>query len=151
MFRITTSLFLALSWLAGCSAPLRSGTNPAILAQWSGLHSGVEQPSSRVIRDAAEWTALWRQLNREAPQSLDKNQMAVAIFLGQRRSGGFRVEVTGAGAEAGEIVLEYREHTPAPGMMTTQALTSPWAVVTLPASPHNVVVRPLPTVPPTDK
>lgn len=144
MSRLTLSLVLALVWLAGCAAPLRSGPSPAIQAQWSGPHSGMDEPAFRVIREPAEWTALWQQLNRDAPQPLEKNQMAVAVFLGQRRSGGYRVEVTGVRAEAGEIVLEWRESPPGPGSMTTQALTSPWAVVTLPSSPHTVVVRPLP-------
>lgn len=151
MSRLTTPLFLALAWLAGCAAPVRSDTAPAIQAQWSGLHSGIDQPSSRVIRDASEWSALWQQLNREAPAALEPNHMAVAVFLGQRRTGGYRVEVTSARAEAGEIVLEFREHTPAPGMMTTQALTSPWAVVTLPASPQNIVVRPSRATPSTPR
>lgn len=145
MFRLTPFL-LALVWLAGCIAQPQSATAPVILAQWSGAQSGVDQPSSRVIRDTAEWQALWQQLKREAPQPLAPNQMAVAVFLGQRRSGGYRVEVTRARAEAGASVLEYREQTPAPGMMTTQALTSPWAVVTLPASPHPVVVKPQPAL-----
>ncbi len=60
--------------------------------------------------------------------------MAAVIFLGEKNTGGYGAEIIGARVREGRLVIDYREISPAPDAMVTQALTSPWAVVILPRS-----------------
>ncbi len=133
MTRRSISLLLAVLFpFAGCRAPSSSATpdEPAIVAEWSGQHGGAATSSTRVARDAGEWEALWRQIGREAPRSLDsERETADAVFLGQRRTGGYAVEEVKVRREDAAVIVEYRERAPAPDAMVTQVISSPWAVV----------------------
>ncbi len=57
--------------------------------------------------------------------------VVVAIFAGERPSGGYRLEITGARYENKELDVRYLLRTPKPGSMVTQALTSPYTVILL--------------------
>ncbi|HYY58559.1 MAG TPA: protease complex subunit PrcB family protein, partial [Pyrinomonadaceae bacterium] len=52
----------------------------------------------------------------------------VAAFLGQRRTGGYGVEIT----RAADGTVRVAEKTPPKGSMTTQVLTTPYEIVSLP-------------------
>lgn len=149
MFRRTLPPLFVIALLAVCaSQPVTTATDakPTVLAQWSGMHSGTNRAATRVVRETAQWEALWRELGREAPQSLDvSREMAVVIFLGERRTGGYRVDPIAVREEEGRLIVDYRERVPPPDAMVAQVLTSPWAVVTLPASPLPVTARKLPS------
>lgn len=140
------SSLCAFAWLAGCAAQSpRPETVPVVRDQWTGQYGGTAQPSDRVVRGAGDWSALWQQLGCEAPRPLAvRTEMAVAVFIGERRTGGYRAEVVGTRLDGGNILIEYRELAPAPDQMVTQALTSPWLVLVLPASERPVVVRKVP-------
>lgn len=102
------------------------------MGEWAGQHGGAVRASTRVVRDAAEWAALWRQIGREAPRAFDPaRETAAAIFLGERRTGGYAVESLKVRREGAMVVLEYRETSPAPDAMVTQVISSPWAVVAI--------------------
>lgn len=112
----------------------------ALRAQWSGPQGGGEVATTRVIRTAAEWDALWRQLERERPRALDPlRECAVLIAAGAKRTAGFGVEVRSAQVRDGTLIVEYRERAPEPGTMVAQMLTSPWAVAVL-ARPELPIV-----------
>ena len=42
-----------------------------------------------MLRNADEWNAFWKQVECDRPRPLDVANMAVAIFLGEKRTGGF--------------------------------------------------------------
>jgi hypothetical protein len=136
-------LFVLPLLLLGChSQPSSSATPPAILAEWSGQHSGVNTASTQIVSDAAAWSALWQQIGREPPHAFDPSrETAVAIFLGQRRTGGYRVEFAGLQREADQLVLNYREEKPAPGAMVTQVISSPWAVAIISSVNQPIATR----------
>ena len=114
----------------------------ADLAQWSGQDNGSDLPQTRVLRTADEWDGFWRQVKRERPRSLNTpREMAVVVQLGEKRTGGYGATILGAREEAGKLVVDYRETAPDPGMMVTQALTSPWAIALVPRSELPVVFR----------
>lgn len=52
-----------------------------------------------------------------------------AVFLGTRSSGGYSVDVQNVAVENGELYLDVAVTEPAPGTLTTQALTNPWVMV----------------------
>lgn len=137
MLRLTLSLLLLCTGISGCVAAPAARPNQ----QWSGAQSGVLQPATRVIRDASGWEALWQQLGTEPPQPLAPGEIAVALFAGERRTGGFRLEVVAVRDEGAETIVEFREHQPRPGQAVTQVLTTPWAVAAFPGMDRAVVAR----------
>lgn len=118
---------------SGASQPAEPA--PAILAQWSGAQGGAVQAETRVVRAAEEWRALWQQVGRDVPRALNPGrELGLAVFLGERRTGGYAVDVAALRIQAGRLVVEYRETAPAPDALTTQVLTYPWAFALMPNS-----------------
>ena len=120
------------------------------LEQWAGQQGGITTASHRVLRDAAAWDAFWPGVQTPAPRSLDPaREQAVAVFLGERRTGGYNVRIESATAREGRLIVTYRESPPPAGTMVTQALSSPWALVVVPRSDLAVEVRPVAPPPPS--
>lgn len=137
-----TLLFGSALFAAGHSQSAPATPARSEIVQWSGQHGGSDTASTRVLRNADEWNAFWKQVERDRPRPLDvANEMAVAIFLGEKRTGGFGALLLGTRVEDGKLVIDYRETTPEPGMMVTQALTHPWVVAVMPRSDLPVVGR----------
>lgn len=142
--------FSALFWFAlgaGCQPPAASSaTAPAKpnaeIVQWSGQRSGKETAGTRPIRTAAEWTAFWSEVGLEPPQAWPtRDTMAVVIYLGQKRTGGYSARVLAARVENAQLVIDYRSTSPAPGALVMQMLTTPWVLALVPPSDLPVIAR----------
>lgn len=134
---------------SGSSVPTAAPASATAVVQWSGAYGGANTASHRLLNDAAAWNAFWREVGRDAPRPLDAaRERAVAIFIGERRTGGYAVEILSTAARDGNLVVTYRENTPPPGVMVTQALTAPWVVTVLPKSSAPVVVQAAPAARP---
>lgn len=132
--------------LTGCSLDrVTAAPITAVVAKWSGPHGGNTLPETRIIRSPAEWTALWEQIGREVPQRFDPGrEFAVAVFLGERRTGGYSVEIIGARESAEGFFIFYREKVPGRDQRVAQMLTLPWTVALFPATTRPVEVRKIP-------
>lgn len=136
---VTLSLALGACQVAG---PVRAAA-PAEILQWSGAQSSATTATQRVLRDHAEWNAFWPQVRQTPPRTFDPaREMAVAVFLGERRTGGYTVRIVGATPQDGQLVVTYQESVPPAGTMVTQALTYPWTLAVLPRSTLPVTFRP---------
>ncbi|MGG6431552.1 protease complex subunit PrcB family protein [Anoxybacillus sp. D401a] len=58
----------------------------------------------------------------------------VVIHLGERRTGGYGIEVINVRYEKGKAVVYYKERKPAPDAIVTQALTYPKAAIKIKTS-----------------
>ena len=135
-------LFAAAGLGVGHSQPASDNPPHGIIGKWSGPHGGGPTYAVRTLQTAEAWDAFWKQVEREKPRSLNlAREMAVAIVLGERRTGGFSVDIATARAEDGKLVIQYQEKTPAPDMMVTQMLTAPWVVAVVPRSDLPVVAQ----------
>jgi PrcB C-terminal len=56
-------------------------------------------------------------------------EMVVGIFLGEKSTGGYEVEIVRAEQRDSSLYFYYREKAPPPGAMVTQALTQPFHLV----------------------
>lgn len=100
-----------------------------------GTASGIREPKFVVIRHEQEWKALWAAhtgpVTPPAPlPAVDfATEMIVAVFAGERPSGGqgIVVETIEAEKRRGTLVVVYRQ-TP-PGAASSQALTQPFHMV----------------------
>jgi len=57
--------------------------------------------------------------------------MVVGIFLGERGTGGYAIELTKVERDGSHLRISYRSQTPDSGAMLTQALTQPYHLIKL--------------------
>ncbi len=119
-------LWLTLMTLLSSSA---CANNAGDLTVWHGAQSQAKTAGTEVVKDQAAWTQLWQRLNQPAPlAALADDKIAVAVTIGQKRTGGYGVEILGAQEDAANLVVTYRVQKPAIDAMVTQVLTAPYAV-----------------------
>jgi PrcB C-terminal len=100
-----------------------------------GDRSGIRGPLQTVIRNQDEWKALWKrhsstETNPPAAPIVDfDREMVVGIFLGEKHTGGYGMEIVRAERRESSLHFFYREESPPPGAMVTQALTQPFHLV----------------------
>jgi hypothetical protein len=58
--------------------------------------------------------------------------MVVGVFVGNRPTTGYKVEITGARKEGDTLVVQWREVPPAEGASVNATVTTPFAVAGLP-------------------
>jgi hypothetical protein len=109
--------------------------------EWRGYFSGIDEAGTFVIKDAGAWRLFWKRHAGEADPAPDvdfSTFMAVAVFQGNKTSGGHAVAITQIQPQADKIVIIYGETTPRPDAFTTTALTQPYHIKLIPQSPHPV-------------
>ncbi len=137
---------VAVTALAGCGGggdemvpAADGGVNVKTIAEGP---RGPLRAGEVVARSRAEWEAAWRDHEGpgEAPSTdgIDFSRaVVVGIFAGQRPSGGYRVvPATVARGSSDLYAVGYELVSPGKGCMTSQALTSPFLVMTIPAAPQ---------------
>lgn len=96
---------------------------------------GFASASYQLVTSQDELISLWQRaygsrLTVPALPSLDfRRETIIALFMGSRSSGGYSMDVTDVREEGGELYVELQVTEPAPGTITTQALTSPWLIL----------------------
>jgi PrcB C-terminal len=140
---------LAVALLIGVTAACaRAAARPADSAHVSipvttvekGNFSGIAEPLETVVRTPAEWESLWhRHVSIQSPPSpLPQinfaDEMVVAVFLGQKNSGGYEITITNAQRKASEVEVFYAIQTPKSGALAIQAITQPFHIVKMPRS-----------------
>ncbi len=140
--RCIFSVVLAAVLLALAASPSAAEPVARHGQQWQGFGGGPAGFAVAVARTPDEWRRLWAGLGRAPPAALDAtSQMAVAIFLGLRRTGGYGVEITALDYQGTRLVVRYAERRPAAGGFVPQMLTTPYVVKVLARSDGEVVFR----------
>jgi PrcB C-terminal len=99
-----------------------------------GYRSGVRESLQTVARNQTEWEAVWKkhsvETNPPPPPFIDfKRQIVVAVFLGEKPTGGYDVEIIRVDQSDGALVIHYREKSPLPGSIAIQAMTQPFHII----------------------
>jgi hypothetical protein len=112
-----------------------------------GAQSEVGAARQVTVRDRDGWTSLWRAhgSSRPLPDIDFSREMVVGVFLGSRPTAGFAVEIVGYREAGSDVVVQYRETTPAPDAITAQVIVSPYHLVTIPRRSGNVTFEKLKT------
>ncbi|WP_104990206.1 protease complex subunit PrcB family protein [Deinococcus sp. NW-56] len=105
----------------------------------SGTNAAAFTPAVQVASTQAGLNALYRvaygnQTGVPAAPALRSGETVVAVFLGQRPTGGYGIRVTGASVQNGTLTLTVEVRAPGEGSITTQAITSPWTLVRVPGT-----------------
>lgn len=99
--------------------------------------TGFERPEYLLVRDRAELLRLWNrahgaQLSVPPVPTVDfARETVLAVFLGQKPTGGHGLAVEAVTQEGSDVFVDLRVTEPTAGSFTTQALTSPWIMVRL--------------------
>ena len=87
-----------------------------------------EEPATKVIRSQTQW----RDFVEGDPPSVDfASETVVAIFAGQRPTGGFSVKVVSAESRERNATVTYRIEKPPPRSMVPQMISHPFVVAKL--------------------
>jgi len=133
------AVFLTLLVMEACAAQ-NSRSNPMtipVVTIQKGNFSGIHEPLQVTVRDQTEWEALWKRhtSNQSPPLPVPVvdfgTEMVVGLFAGDKTTGGYEVEITGAELKGSNLYIFYLEKNPAPGGMTIQAVTQPFHLIKL--------------------
>ena len=123
-------------WITAAAESNPTATNAvAFQTVAKGFRSGVIEVTQIVVRTQAEWNALWQkhtsmESNPPPAPAIDFNkELIIGIFLGQKPTGGYEVEVTSVERSEGMLTVSFREKSPRPGAILTQAFTQPFHIV----------------------
>ncbi|MXV19062.1 protease complex subunit PrcB family protein [Deinococcus xianganensis] len=111
--------------------------------------AGVQLAATASAAGSLYARAYGRQSSVPTPPSVTGRTL-IGVFLGQRPTGGYGVQVVSASSSGTQLTLRVRLTAPAPGAILAQVITSPWAIVSVPGSYSVVTVldengQPLPT------
>lgn len=128
-----TGLMLCLFLLLGQVSAALSFTSLA-----RGQQSGIHKPFVALITNKADWAEYWRHhaaifhpTPPPPPVDFDRASL-IAIHLGERRTGGYSLQILAVDERGGELVVSAVEHRPGPGTIVTQALTQPYEIIRIP-------------------
>jgi hypothetical protein len=130
-----TKWALAALLLASCA----NAKKPEKPMEWKGQYGGPGGAGAEVASDSSSWTRLWRTLGRDAPPLDFKKYFAVAVFAGERPTGGYSVEFLEPAPKGADLAVRYRIKPPAG--FSTQAFTQPWKVRAFPRVKGKVLVE----------
>lgn len=111
--------------------------NIKIERQWQGYYSGFTSPSRMVITTAQDWKEAWQKIHSlklpvpKTPKIDFAKQMVLAVFMGEKRSGGYEIKISKISKTEGGIFVEVAEKEPSPESLRTMALTSPYHIVVI--------------------
>lgn len=99
-------------------------------------NSALQESMELVVRDRAALERVWANIHGDVPgppPAVDFAQRTVIVVaLGERATGGHAVRVDAVAAQNGGAVVRYTATSPGQGCMTTQMITSPIEVVSVP-------------------
>lgn len=99
----------------------------------SGSYAAAEERGAVLVKSDAEYRKQWDALIGEGAIVPVDFEKVVVVFLmgGTRNTGGWSVQPVSARVEGDTAIIDAKVQGPPPGSITTQALTQPYAVITL--------------------
>jgi hypothetical protein len=112
------------------------GTNVKVIAK--GAFSGIQEPKQIVVTNATQWAELWqkhsvkREPKPQAPEIDFSKQTVLFVSLGEKRTGGYGVEIADVKKDNGKTEVTVKTKSPKPGGFQIQAITAPFVIVAIP-------------------
>ncbi len=110
--------------------------------EWKGQYGGPIDPGTMVAADEGAWTRLWLMVGQDPPPLDFKKHFAVAVFAGERPTGGYVVEFLDPVTKGADMIVRYRVKEPTG--FATQAIAQPWKVRAFPRVRGKVFVEEAP-------
>ena len=112
--------------------------------EWKGYHCGYTKAARLVIKTEDRWKEVWRKVHllrlpKPAVPKIDfQKEMVIAVFMGERKSGGYKIEIKKIVKTEKDIVVEVEEKEPSPESFQSMALTQPYHIVVVKSFPLPV-------------
>jgi hypothetical protein len=94
----------------------------------SNRNSRRMSAGTEVVQSAEAWATLWSAHNGssdEQPEVDFSRQSVLAVFAGEKPTGGYSIRITGVQQQGRSLVVSYSETSPGPDAMVTQVITAP--------------------------
>lgn len=109
-----------------------------------GYYCGIGQNKNIVIKDTQEWTNTWKDLlsntNYQKSKNINfENKTIIAVFMGERNSGGYSIEIKNVVENGNQLIVSYIENSPSADSMVTMALTQPFHVIEIDKTDKEIV------------
>lgn len=90
-----------------------------------------------------EWQRVWGIVGngRPAPEVNFNTRAVVVVYQGRKPTGGYSIAVDDIRRTGASLIVRAKEQSPRPGEITTDALTSPFVVVSIPRPPAGMIVK----------
>lgn len=103
----------------------------------STRNSHITASGTMAITDQETWEDLWKRhygSDADRPLINFESETVLAVFAGQKPSGGYGIRITEVRLQAGELQVSYQETAPSPDTLVSQNLTSPAHLVKIRSS-----------------
>ncbi|MBV9210079.1 MAG: DUF885 family protein [Acidobacteria bacterium] len=96
-----------------------------------------------LVSNQAEWQRVWRTVggDRPMPEVNFNTRAVVVVYQGRKSTGGYSIAVEEIRRTGSNLVVKVKEQSPRPGEITTDALTSPFVVVSIPRPPGSPFLK----------
>lgn len=105
-------------------------------------HEGVRMVE--LITNENDWQRAWGTVGgggRPRPEINFNVRAVIVVYQGQKSSGGYSIEIAEIRRDGTVLATKVNERRPAFGDVTTQVITSPFVVVSIPRPPQGASVR----------
>ena len=132
MKKIVALSFILITIISCNSKKAASGEADFTILKENG-YGGRETESHELVNDTKELIALCKELNiKEIPAVNFAQSSVVAVFMGQKRSGGYSITIEKVTVEDNTALVLVKNTVPEPGAAVTMALTAPYCVALIP-------------------
>ncbi|MDQ1559543.1 MAG: hypothetical protein QOD32_2603 [Pyrinomonadaceae bacterium] len=96
-----------------------------------------------LITNENDWRRAWAIVGggRPQPEINFNSRASIVVYQGQKPAGGYSVEIAEIRRDGTVLAVKVKERRPAFGDVTTQVITSPFVVVSIPRPPQGASVR----------
>lgn len=129
---------LLLMLVAACGG--QSATDTPLIVEWRGATSATAAPQQRVVTNDIAWQELWGLVGQPAPQPLRPGAVGVAVFLGEKPTAGYGIDMQWSKTSDGALQVRWGEIAPSPGSVAGQMITQPWRIAMLQADGKPVML-----------
>ncbi|WP_026705572.1 protease complex subunit PrcB family protein [Flavobacterium soli] len=103
-------------------------------------YQGRDNETFEIIKDNASLKELYKSINNENVPTIDfTNNRVIALFLGQRSSGGHAIKVKNITEKENKIFVDIERIAPKPGENATMAMTNPYSIVKINSNKEIVI------------
>jgi hypothetical protein len=110
-----------------------------------GVFCGYTHEAYLVVRNENEWVNLWNKVKSvqatEPPEVDFSSYMVIAVFMGQKPTGGHSIEIVKVVEGAGKVTVNVVKNYPPPGTAVPQVLTQPYHIVKVRRTEKAVVFK----------
>ena len=100
-------------------------------------NSKVKTAGTRVVGDQADFEQLWKDHSGSSailPEVDFSKQTVLAVFAGQKPTGGYSIKISSVRLDGKELVVSYHVTSPEKGKLNSQVLTYPAHIVSVASS-----------------